>query len=211
MRAEVEDEKIETKSLKGLKSTESSSWPVTPFTLLKVIWFIVNTKAIVYKSIDEQKIFHSHRNVTSECHSHELTLPVWLKRKTQVIFTKTTRRHWCIIFSRPANYTEKHVASCEDCFHTSQRQRHSDRCSVTANREAEMSHCTSPCWTWENAGSQGFFASGSTGGCCHQLRHSPAPPGSETGGLLGCTKHDSLTVWYVCIMSTPLWGHYRSM
>lgn len=55
-----------------------------------------------------------------------------------------------------------------DTFHFRSRRR-----LVTASGACDR---TSPCWTWENAGSQGFFASGSTGGCCHQLRHSPAPP-----------------------------------
>lgn len=54
---------------------------------------------------------------------------------------------------------------------------------VTAT-DAESHYCTSPCWTWGNAGLQGFFASGSTDGCCHQLRHLPAPP-VEEGGKLG--------------------------
>lgn len=97
--------------------------------------------------------------------------------------------------------------------HTSQ----SDRCSVTANREAERGtrHCTSPCWTWENAGLQGFFASGSKGGCCHPLRHSPAPPvvRVRNRGVIRMHKTPCGLVHrlflYGCITSTQLWGHYR--
>lgn len=64
---------------------------------------------------------------------------------------------------------------------------------VTAT-DAESHYCTSPCWTWGNAGLQGFFASGSTDGCCHHLRHSPAPP-VENGVKLGQLEHAE----YPCI------------
>lgn len=75
-----------------------------------------------------------------------------------------------------ANDTQRTVDSCENQSH---------RCCIIGKKQKtsvarRTCYCTSPCWIWGNAEQQGFFALGSTDGCCHQLMHSQAPPLGRT-------------------------------